>query len=132
MSSNVTCFALALLVNPGGGRLALTPAVDVLRTRPNVDAARIAYLGISYGGVMGALFVGIERRLKAAVLVVGDGGLVTHQTGPEDFNFMAKLACATRLNWFRGMVPIEPIRFIPHASPTALLAREDRPRRTSR
>ena len=36
-------------------------------------------------------------------------------------SFMAGLSCATRLNWFRDMAPIEPIRFIPNASPTALL-----------
>jgi dienelactone hydrolase len=103
----------------------LQRAVDVLRARPNVDAARIAYLGISYGGAMGALFVGIEQRIKAAVLVVGDGGLVSHFTGPEDSNFMASLPCATRVDWFRDMTSIEPIRFIPHAS-TALLLQNGR------
>lgn len=99
----------------------LQRAVDVLRARVNVDDERIAYLGISYGAAMGALFAGIERRIKAAVLVVGDGGLVSHFTGPEDLDFMASLSCATRLNWFRAMSPIEPIRFIAHAAPTALL-----------
>ena len=98
----------------------LQRAVDVLRARVNVDDERIAYLGISYGGAMGALFVGIERRIKAAVLVVGDGGLVSHYTGPEDYNFMAGLSCEVRAQWFGAMAPIEPIRFIPHASPTAL------------
>jgi dipeptidyl aminopeptidase/acylaminoacyl peptidase len=98
----------------------------VLRAQPNVDDERLAYLGISYGGAMGALFVGIERRIKAAVLVVGDGGLVSHYTGPEDFNYMSSLSCATRVNWFRAMVPIEPIRFIPHAPPTALLLQSGR------
>ena len=104
----------------------LQRAVDVLRARANVDDKRIAYLGISYGGAMGALFVGIERRIKAAVLVVGDGGLVSHFTGPEDSNFMAGLSCATRVDWFRAMAPIEPIRFIPHALPTALLLQNGR------
>src|SRR5687767_15173037 len=99
----------------------LQRAVDVLRARPNVDDERIAYLGISYGAAMGALFVGIERRMKAAVLVVGDGGLVSHFTGPEDVDFMASLSCATRVDWFRAMAPIEPIRFIAHAPPTPLL-----------
>lgn len=99
----------------------LQRAVDVLRARPNVDRERIAYLGISYGGAMGALFAGVERRIRAAVLVVGDGGLVSHFTGPEDFSFMAGLSCATRAGWLRAMAPIEPIRFIPHAPPTALL-----------
>jgi len=39
----------------------LQRAVDVLRARPNVDDDRIAYVGFSYGGAMGALFVGIEH-----------------------------------------------------------------------
>jgi dienelactone hydrolase len=104
----------------------LQRAVDVLRSRANVDRERIAYLGISYGGAMGALFVGIERRLEAAVLVVGDGGLVSHFTGPEDSGFMSTLPCATRADWLRDMAPIEPIRFVPHATPTALLLQNGR------
>jgi dienelactone hydrolase len=104
----------------------LQRAVDVLRARSNVDDERIAYVGFSYGGATGALFVGIERRLRTAVLVVGDGGLVSHFTGPEDLAFMASLSCATRVEWFRAMAPIEPIRFIPHASPTALLLQNGR------
>lgn len=104
----------------------LQRAVDVLRARPDVDDERIAYLGISYGGAMGALFVGIERRINAGVLVVGDGGLVSHFTGPEDYNLMAGLSCTTRVNWFGAMTPIEPIRFIGHASPTPLLLQNGR------
>lgn len=99
----------------------LQRAVDVLRSRPNVDASRLAYVGISYGGAMGALFAGVEKRLKAAVLVVGDGGLVSHFTGAEDYNYMAGLSCATRVGWFRAMAPIEPIRFLPGAAPALLL-----------
>ena len=104
----------------------LQRAVDVLRGQSNVDDERIAYVGFSYGGAMGALFVGIERRLEAAALVVGDGGLVSHFTGPEDISFMASMPCATRVDWFRSMAPIEPIRFIPHAAPTALLLQSGR------
>src|SRR5687768_17812490 len=91
-----------------------------------VDPERIAYLGISYGGAMGALFAGIERRIKAAALVVADGGLVTHYTGPEDLDYMASMSCKTRLDWFRAMAPIEPIRFIGHAPPTPLLLQNGR------
>jgi uncharacterized protein len=104
----------------------LQRAVDVLRAHPNVDDGRIAYVGVSYGGAMGALFAGIERRLKTAVLVVGDGGLVSHHTGPEDLSYMLGLSCATRVAWFRSMAPIEPIRFIPRASPTPLLLQSGR------
>jgi uncharacterized protein len=104
----------------------LQRAVDVLRGMPNVDDARIAYHGTSYGGAMGALFVGIERRIRTAVLVVPDGGLVSHFTGPEDSNFMSSMSCGVRAAWLRSMMPIEPIRFIGHAPPVSLLVQSGR------
>ena len=104
----------------------LQRAVDVLRAMPNVDDERIAYHGTSYGGAMGALFAGIERRIKTAVLVVPDGGLVSHFTGPEDMAFMTNLSCATRVAWFRSMTPVEPIRFIGHTPPVELLVQSGR------
>jgi dienelactone hydrolase len=104
----------------------LQRAVDVLSALPNVNDDRIAYMGFSYGGAMGALFAGIEDRLKTAVLVVGDGGLVSHFTGPEDVSLMGGLSCATRVDWFRAMTPIEPIRYIGYASPTPLLLQNGR------
>ena len=104
----------------------LQRAVDVLRAQPNVAADRIAYYGVSFGGSMGAQFAGIERRIKTAVLVVGLGGFVTHYTGPEDLSSMALLSCATRVAWFREMVPIEPIRFIGLAKGTPLLLQNGR------
>ena len=103
----------------------LQRAVDVLRAHPNVDDQRIAFHGISYGGAMGALFVGIEARIKAAVLVVPDGGLVTHSSSPAALEYMAAVSCAMRNAWFRAMTPIEPIRFFPHAT-AALLVQSGR------
>jgi dienelactone hydrolase len=105
----------------------LQRAVDLLVARPDVDASRLGYVGISYGGAMGALFVGIERRLKTGVLVVDDGGLVTHLTGPEDGGSpVAALSCAERLRWLESMIPIEPIKYIGFASPTPLLLQSGR------
>jgi uncharacterized protein len=100
----------------------LQRAVDVLRAHPAVDPARIAFEGYSYGGILGAQFVGIERRLKAAVLAAAMGGQVTGATTAANLAFLANnLTCAARNTWFQAMVPVEPIRFIPNASPTALL-----------
>jgi dienelactone hydrolase len=105
----------------------LQRAVDLLVARPDVDPDRIGYLGISYGGAMGALFVGIERRLKVGVLVVGDGGLVTHFTGSEDSNGpLATLGCAERRRWLDAMIPIEPVKYIGFAPPTRLLLQSGR------
>jgi dienelactone hydrolase len=100
----------------------LQRAVDLLVARPDVDASRLGYVGISYGGAMGALFVGIERRLKTGILVVADGGLVSHFSGPEDGSgAFAALTCAERRRWLESMIPIEPIKYVGFAPPTPLL-----------
>jgi len=75
---------------------------------------------------LGVQFAAIEHRIKAAALVVANGGWVTQSTQAGDLPFMASLSCAIRFNWFRAMAPIEPIRFIPHASPTPLLLQNGR------
>ena len=56
----------------------LRRGVDLLTSRADVDPKRVAYVGGSYGGAMGALFAGIEPRVKTFVLAVADGGLVSH------------------------------------------------------
>jgi len=104
----------------------LQRAVDVLRSLPNVDDDRIGYIGFSYGGAMGALFAAVERRIRTAVLVVPDGGLVTHSTSAAGQEFMASLSCADRNTWLQAMTPIEPIRFIAQAAPTPLLIQSGR------
>jgi uncharacterized protein len=105
----------------------LQRAVDLLVARPDVDASRLGYMGVSYGGAMGALFVGIERRLKTAILVVADGGLVSHFTGPEDGGgAFAGLPCAERRRWLESMIPIEPIKYVGFAPPTPLLLQSGR------
>jgi hypothetical protein len=82
---------------------------------------RIGSWRYSYGGILGAGFVGIERRLEAAVLVAAMGGIVTGATMPGKLASVAARSCATRAVWFQAMVPIEPIRFISHNSATAML-----------
>jgi dienelactone hydrolase len=108
----------------------LRRAVDLLLARPDVDPQRLAYVGFSYGGAMGGLLAGVEDRLQAYVLVVGDGGLVTHSTGLDDMDGgLYALAQDKREAWWGAMWPIEPIHFVGHAAPAALLfqsGRQDR------
>ncbi|HEX8359456.1 MAG TPA: prolyl oligopeptidase family serine peptidase [Longimicrobium sp.] len=99
----------------------LQRAVDVLIATGQVDPARIGFEGYSYGGILGVGFVGIEPRLKAAVLAAAMGGIVTGATMPGKLASLAARSCATRAAWFQAMIPIEPIRFISHNSTTALL-----------
>jgi dienelactone hydrolase len=94
----------------------LQRAVDLLLARDDVDSARMAYVGVSYGGAMGGLFAGVERRLAAYVLRVGDGGLIAHFTGAEDPPIPEGISDSAWQRWRAAMEPIEPIRFIGRAN----------------
>jgi dienelactone hydrolase len=104
--------------------------VDVLIARRDVDPARLAYVGVSYGGAMGALLAGVERRLKTYVLAVGDGGLVSHFTGADDPPDGPLGVSREQWNrWLRAMRPIEPLRFVGRAAPASIFfqsGRQDR------
>lgn len=91
----------------------LRRAVDLLRSRSDVDKSRIAYLGYSYGGAMGGLLAGAEKRIAAFVLMVGDGGLVEHFTGADDSGGpVSALPPKLRRQWLAAMRPIEPLAWI--------------------
>lgn len=100
----------------------LRRAVDLLESRPEVAPDRMAYVGVSYGAAMGGLLAGVEDRLQAFVLQVGDGGLVTHLTGPEDQGGdLDQIPAAQKQTWLEAMWPIEPIHYVRRAAPAALL-----------
>jgi cephalosporin-C deacetylase-like acetyl esterase len=48
----------------------LSRSIDYVESRPDLDAKRIAYYGLSWGGAMGAIFPAVEPRIKANVLYV--------------------------------------------------------------
>jgi dienelactone hydrolase len=84
---------------------------DILAARRDVDAGRMAYVGRSYGGAMGGLLAAVEHRPKAFVLIVADGGLVSHVEA-DSSSGLFRLPLAQRDRWLAAMRPIEPIRFI--------------------
>lgn len=49
-------------------------AIDCALTRPDVDSARIAYVGASWGGRLGGLVVATEPRFKTATFYVAGIG----------------------------------------------------------
>lgn len=120
----------------------LRRSVDYLVARGDVDPARIGYIGTSFGGGTGALFAGVEPRLRAAVLRVGDGGLVSHFSEPcaaDAAGADAVTGCRTYLppldempaterdRWVAAMLPVEAIRFVGQSRAALLLqnARQD-------
>jgi dienelactone hydrolase len=107
----------------------LRRAVDLLAQHPSVDPARLGYVGYSYGAAMGGLLAGVEHRIRAYGLMVGDGGLVTHfMEGDEPVGGFETIPAGMREDWLEAMGPIEPIYYVSHAAPSVLFfqnARDD-------
>ena len=55
--------------------------LDYLESRPDIDRGRVAFLGISWGASMAPVFVAVEPRFKAAVLVAA--GFYVQRAKPE-------------------------------------------------
>jgi dienelactone hydrolase len=51
----------------------LRRGIDLLVQRAEVDPARIALVGFSYGGVLAGIVAGVDRRLAAVVVMSGPG-----------------------------------------------------------
>lgn len=99
----------------------LRRAVDLLVQTEKVDPLRIGYIGYSYGAAMGGLLAGVEPRIKAYGLMVGDGGLVNHfMDEDEPVGGFETLPAGMQERWLEAMKPIEPIHYVGHASPSAL------------
>jgi dienelactone hydrolase len=75
----------------------LRRSIDYAATRADLDATRLAYYGVSWGGYLGGLMPAIEPRFKAVVLLVA--GLEQERGDPE----------------------VEPINFLPHITVPVLM-----------
>ena len=45
--------------------------IDYLETRPDIDSGKIAFYGMSWGGLLGALIPAVEDRLAASIVCAG-------------------------------------------------------------
>lgn len=92
----------------------LQRAVDVLVARPDVDAGRLAYVGRSYGGATGAIFAGVEQRMKTYILASADGGITTRFTTPGGPR--PPLPEEQMRAWLAAMQPVEGYNFVGRAN----------------
>jgi cephalosporin-C deacetylase-like acetyl esterase len=97
--------------------------VDYLQTRTDIDAKRIGYVGASMGAILGAIFGGVEPRVKAFALVVGGGNwkkLIATSTigaaGPLRKELAEKETAFETL-----FADVEPLNFVAHISPRPIL-----------
>src|SRR5262245_43497254 len=65
--------------------------VDYLETRNDVDIKKLAYLGISWGGRMGAIIPAVDDRPRVSVIILG--GLAAARARPEvdQINFITRV-----------------------------------------
>jgi dipeptidyl aminopeptidase/acylaminoacyl peptidase len=95
--------------------------IDLLLTHPEVDPARVGFVGFSYGAVTGALLAGVERRIKAYILwscVAQLGGFLR--------GLARSLPADTLAAYLEMMAPLDPIRHVGKAAPSALLLQNGR------
>jgi dienelactone hydrolase len=66
-------------------------SVDYLETRADVDTSRLAYYGVSWGGLFGGIIPAVEPRIRASVLMVA--GLSMQRGLPETelINFLPRI-----------------------------------------
>jgi dienelactone hydrolase len=101
----------------------LRRAIDLVTAQPEVDAKRIGYVGHSFGALFGGILAGVEKRIKAFVLLAGVGSF----TDIAAVNIPTLNAMALEA-YSQGLAPIDPIHYIGQAAPSALffqLARQD-------
>jgi eukaryotic-like serine/threonine-protein kinase len=66
--------------------------IDYLETRKDMQANKVAYLGISWGGFMGGIIPAVEKRITVVVLNVG--GMAMGKSLPEvdQINYLPRVA----------------------------------------
>ncbi|MDH7568704.1 MAG: alpha/beta fold hydrolase [Armatimonadota bacterium] len=102
----------------------LRRGVDLLLSRPDVDPKRIAFVGSSLGGSVGGILAGVERRIAAYALLEASGNWM--EAFRKSTFLLVRLARATMSRRqmeraARVLGPIDPVHFVAHAAPAALL-----------
>jgi cephalosporin-C deacetylase-like acetyl esterase len=90
--------------------------IDLLVSRQDVDSSRLGYVGFSWGGSLGAIFSGVERRVHSFVLM----SLVPHLS-TDMKNLARERGVEGDLSAYeQAMQPIDAVNYLPHAAPSAL------------
>jgi dienelactone hydrolase len=100
----------------------LRRGVDLLRTRREVDPARIAYVGHSFDAAVGGILAGVERRIQAYVLMAGTFNVAQflHSDDPPIVT-LRKQVGATQLDRYLATWDwLDPAHYIGHTAPAAI------------
>jgi dienelactone hydrolase len=98
--------------------LDLRRAVDVLRVRPEVDPARLGFLGFSAGARSGAILSGVEPRIGSFVLISGGADPVAA--------YVRGAGPALREQLIPLLRQVDPLRWIGKARPNTIFFQDGR------
>lgn len=101
----------------------LRRGVDLLLSRADVDRKRIGFVGFSYGAHTGAILAGVEKRIKAYVIMSGAPSLTQFlrtSTIPAIVETRNSLTKGQQENYFKTLASVDPINYIGHVAPAAL------------
>jgi len=90
-------------------------AIDYLQSLRTIDAARIGFVGHSYGAILGGVLVGTDRRVKTFVLQGGVARYTRHisETDVDVWNDWRKRFTPEQLARARETIrPIDPDRYV--------------------
>jgi dienelactone hydrolase len=93
-------------------------SVDLLRSLSFVDGDRLGYVGWSAGARIGAIVAGVEHRIRALDLIAGGS------TPVSEYVDLAPQELRGELESVLGKT--DPLRYVGHASPSALLFQDGR------
>jgi len=102
----------------------LRRGIDLLASRPDVDASRLAYVGHSSGAQWGAILSTVDRRVKTAILIGGApsaGDIYLNSQVPEMVELRKRLPGCTLNTYLEITGTLDAVRFVPYSSPTPLL-----------
>jgi dienelactone hydrolase len=91
-------------------------ALDLLLAQKEVDRKRVAYVGHDYGSMYGGIVSGVEKRVKAYVLMAGVG-----RFSPWSLKYWPKTAAHGNEAYEQAVKPLDPITYVSHGAPAAFL-----------
>jgi dienelactone hydrolase len=102
----------------------LRRAIDLLLARSDVDPKRIGYVGHSVGACLGGVLAGVEKRVKAYVLMAGNASSsrnVFTSPNPQVAEAVASTPKQVLDRWMRIQAPLDAEHYVRQAAPAALL-----------
>jgi dienelactone hydrolase len=102
--------------------------IDMLVRRYPVDASRVAFVGHSFSAGVGGVLAGVDKRIKAYVLMAGvltmSDYLMSNE--PEMVKWREEVGPERLKQYLQKNAHLDPVHYLPHIAPAALFLQNAR------